>query len=756
MTAAPHSPFSLPRRIVLTGATGFVGQAVLLALLERTDDVEVLAVVRPKAGADPRARLDDLLTKSSFAGWVSARGEEAARAEFARRVTALPSDLADLDRHEEAVELIGSAPVFAAIHCASAVSFDLGLDEEFDTNVGGALGLYRALSKAGVDPHVVHVSTAYVGGSARGLRVEGSLTHTVDWRTEMEWAHAARREAELSSRTAESLRRHVRLATLAHGKEGPNAVAAAAEAARLAWVDEQMRQQGKLRANSLGWTDVYTFTKAMSERVAETEWAGAGHRLSVVRPSIIESSAAWPYPGWLDGYKVADPLIMAYGRGLLPEIPALPDSLLDVIPVDMVVGVIVSLALGETERRGDDAYYQVVSGSSNPLPFHTMVDAVRDYFTQHPLTNDKGAPISLKRWTYRRGHLVEPTIAAQQKAVDAVAAAVGFVGRRPGRRLASTLHRTTAGLARLGKFVDLYKNYTTSELVFDDAHTRALWAEVAGRPTTIDFDVTRVDWRPYFTEHHLPELVSLTASYSAEKARKDAARASLAGAPVVARAPEASTVVAIFDLDGTVTSNSLVQQDLRLAAALGGRLRQASRAAALLAGAPRLLREERRSRARFLRAFARSYAGIPLAELDAAARGEYASWLRAAVRPGARARIEEHRAAGHKTILVTGVPAPLVAPLADLFDEVVASELEARDGVLTGYLAGPPNVDESRAAWIGRFAAREGVDLEASYGYGDSQADVTWLARVGHPFAVDPDVGLHAEAKRRRWPILAW
>ncbi|HNU78679.1 MAG TPA: methionyl-tRNA formyltransferase [Prolixibacteraceae bacterium] len=31
---------------------------------------------------------------------------------------------------------------------------------------------------------------------------------------------------------------------------------------------------------------------------------------------------------------------MSYGRGLLPEIPALPDSLLDVIPVDMVVGVI--------------------------------------------------------------------------------------------------------------------------------------------------------------------------------------------------------------------------------------------------------------------------------------------------------------------------------------------------------------------------------------------------------------------------------
>ena len=77
---------------------------------------------------------------------------------------------------------------------------------------------------------------------------------------------------------------------------------------------------------------------------------------------------------------------MAYARGMLPEIPALPDSLLDVIPVDMVVGVIVALALGLTERTGTDAYYQVVSGTTNPLPFHTMVDSVHDYFTVNPLT----------------------------------------------------------------------------------------------------------------------------------------------------------------------------------------------------------------------------------------------------------------------------------------------------------------------------------------------------------------------------------
>jgi len=748
---APGAP-GARRPILLTGATGFVGQAVLLALLERTDDVDVLAVVRAKAGADPRARLLDLLGKPAFAAWVEARGPEAARAEFERRVTAVAGDLAGLDADPAAVAALRAAgPLAAAVHCASAVSFDLGLDEAFATNVGGALGLYRALEAAGQDPHVVHVSTAYVGGSARGLRTEGPLAHDVDWAAEGAWARAARDAAELASRSPESLRRHLRLAALAHGKEGPHAVAAAAEAGRRASVAARLVEEGRLRAQTLGWTDVYTFTKAMSERVAETEWAGRGHRLSVVRPSIIESAHAWPFPGWIDGYKVADPLIMAYGRGVLPEIPALPDSLLDVIPVDMVVGVIVALALGASERRGADAYYQVVSGTSNPLPFHVMVDAVQGYFTAHPLADDKGRPIAVKRWTYRRGHLVEPRIAVQAAAVRAAEGAATLVGRRNARRWAGSLHKAAAGLSTLRKFVDLYKNYTRTELVFDDAHTRELLAE-AGDAAGIGFDVAEVDWDAYFARH-LPALVRLTGDYSAAKRARRAASAGAADAPL----PQASGgVVAVFDLDGTVSSATVVTQLLALQRGLRSPLQQAGQLATLAWNTPRYLRLDRRARGQFLREFARRYAGLPVADLDAAVEGRYAEWLRGTVRAGARERIAAHRAAGHRAILVTGVPAPFVAPLAELFDEVVASPLDARDGVLTGYLAGPPVVDEARAAWLLRYAARQGVDLAASYGYGDSQADVTWLGRLGHPFAVDPDLGLYAEAKRNRWPILEW
>lgn len=736
------------RRILLTGATGFVGQAVLLALLERAPDVDVVAVIRAKQGESADARLASLLNKPAFSRFVETRGSEAATEEFGRRVSAIGSDLAALDSDPAAVDAVrGDGTLFAAVHCASAVSFDLAIDEAFDTNVNGALGLYRALAAAGVDPHVVHVSTAYVGGSARGLRTEGPLTHDIDWRIESEWAVAARRAAELDSRSAESLGKHLRRATLVHGKEGPNAVAAAAEDARRTAVQERLVEEGRLRAQTLGWTDVYTFTKAMAERVAEHEWAGAGHRLSVVRPSIIESSYSWPYPGWIDGYKVADPLIMAYGRGLLPEIPALPDSLLDVIPVDMVVGVITALALGLSDRRDTEAYYQVVSGTSNPLPIHTMVDAVRDYFVERPMTDAAGKPIKVRRWTYRRGHLVEPVIALQETGVRAAEFGAQLVPRRNARKWAGTLHKQRSGLATLRKFVDLYKNYTRTELVFDDAHTRALAGELGDR-APIGFDVTVVSWPEYFTDHHLPELVKLTAEYSARKKP----RVTADDAPLV----EGPGAVAVFDLDGTVSSATVVTQFLALHRDLSSPLGRAAQAASIAWNSPSYLRADRRARSQFLRNFARRLKGVDAAALATAVDGRYSEWLRHSLRPAALERVAAHRAAGHRTILVTGAPAPFVAPLVDLFDEIVATPLEATNGVLTGYLAGPPVVDEARGAWLLRYAAASGLDLAASYGYGDSQADVSWLALLGHPSAVDPDLGLYAEAKRRRWPILDW
>ena len=69
--------------------------------------------------------------------------------------------------------------------------------------------------------------------------------------------------------------------------------------------------------------------------------------------------------------------------------------------------------------------------------------------------------------------------------------------------------------------------------------------------------------------------------------------------------------------------------------------------------------------------------------------------------PAAVRRIREHRAAGHRTVLITGAIRPLTRPLLPLFDHIEAAELAVDDrGVCTGHLAASPLVGESRAAWM--------------------------------------------------------
>ena len=73
-----------------------------------------------------------------------------------------------------------------------------------------------------------------------------------------------------------------------------------------------MVSAGRARAASLGWPDAYAYTKAMGERaLVETQ---GDMPVSIVRPSIIESALADPRPGWIRGFRMAEPVIISYAR----------------------------------------------------------------------------------------------------------------------------------------------------------------------------------------------------------------------------------------------------------------------------------------------------------------------------------------------------------------------------------------------------------------------------------------------------------
>jgi len=726
-------------RILLTGATGFVGQAILERLLTCHPGTTITVLIRPRGTTTAARRLEGLLRKAAFAPWRAAVGEEEVRRIVAERVRIAEGALGDLGPEAEKLDLV--------LHSASSVNFDDPIDKAFGTNVSGVASLYQALLEVGADPHVVHVSTAYVNGARKGLVTEGPVEHAVDWRAEEQAARTARERVDDLSRRPVQLRQFLKDAQQAVGKVGPQAVAEASESARRAWVDEQLVEHGRARAQSLGWTDAYTLTKALAERLAEELWVGGGHRLSVIRPSIIESALRHPYPGWIDGFKVADPLIMAYGRGQLPEFPGLPDSVLDIVPVDFVVNAV--LAAAATPAPRDRArYFHIGSGATNPLPFHQMYDAIRSYFLENPIPGANG-PTRLPPWQFPGGVRFEASM--KRKETGAVAAAA-LVSRLPAsertRAWLGKLDSATRDLGLLRKFSELYRAYVQSEVVFDDTATRALHAETASGPDDdAGFDVTVIDWRRYLQQIHLPAITTMTRAFSARGERSEVARRPLANGP---------GVVAIFDMEGTVLHANLVQQYLWLRNAERDATAVPREVTKILALLPRYLAAERRDRSEFIRSFLRLHKGMRVADVERYARGRVGRQLRRHLLSEALERVAEHRSVGHYTVLVTGGVDILAGIAAPYFDEVVASGLHATDGVLTGYLASPPIVGEARAAWLRSYADVHGFDLDKSYGYGDSQADTSWLQLLGNPVAVNPDQRLFRVARERRWEVAVW
>jgi HAD superfamily hydrolase (TIGR01490 family) len=117
--------------------------------------------------------------------------------------------------------------------------------------------------------------------------------------------------------------------------------------------------------------------------------------------------------------------------------------------------------------------------------------------------------------------------------------------------------------------------------------------------------------------------------------------------------------------------------------------------------------------------------------------------------------IEEHRAAGRKTVIISSSPIETVEALGEHLgvDAVIATrarlDAEGRyTGELEFYAYGP-----HKAEAIREMAVTEGIDLAQSYGYSDSITDLPMLELVGNPVVVNPDRDLLRVARDRSWEV---
>ena len=737
------------KKIAMTGVTGFIGEQMLWKFLTECPDTTTAVLVRRKGSLSATQRVASLLKKQIFKDVVAEAGS--VEKLMAARIDVIEGDLPNAPELPRDIDVL--------VHCAGDVSFDPPIDAAFKTNVLGVKALLKRFRESCSDengnlvrvPHYVHISTAYTAGRRRGPIPEAAHPHEVDYEAETRAALAMTDVVEARSRTSEQLTALRKEAEKLHRRAGYLTTSEDTERRRLAWVKKELVAAGTERARSLGWTDVYTFAKAMGEAVVADLCRDM--QVSIVRPAIVESSLRYPHPGWIEGFKMADPIILAYGRGQLPEFPASPDAVIDIIPCDYVVNTIVAVCATQP-KVGEPEFYHCSSGARNPLTFRGIYEHIRSYFSRHPYRDGQGSH-QLATWNFPGPEPVERKLWFAEKGVAIGNRLLSFAPRgKKTRAAAQALDKTVKQLDFLNRYLGLYGEYLQSELHFVDDCTLALHNSLhEDDRETFGFDSGTLDWTHYLEDVHAPAITDPVRRLEAARRRRKARSATYRDL----KPTESGTVLAAFDLDGTVMTTNVIETYLWLRLPELSLTQRAGELMRVATQLPNYLGAERKDRGVFLRQVYRRYEGARLDELERFVDERLTPFVLDRTSPDAVRRIREHREAGHTTILLTGVIRPLTRPFEGLFDHIVAADLATdADGVCTGFLTGPPMVGDSRAAWLTHYAGLHGIDLSASFAYADSHVDLPMLRTVGNPVAVSPDIGLMRAAKEAGWSIIDW
>ncbi len=202
--------------------------------------------------------------------------------------------------------------------------------------------------------------------------------------------------------------------------------------------------------------------------------------------------------------------------------------------------------------------------------------------------------------------------------------------------------------------------------------------------------------------------------------------------------------VAAFDLENTLIASNVVESYSWLATRrldTSDRIRYVART---LREAPGLLSMDRKDRADFLRYFYRRYEDAPVEQIDIDAIELLSQLIMTKSFPEGLRRVREHRALGHRTVLITGALS-------------FAVEMTIRpDGTYSGELSRVPPTGETRAQILADYCSAEGFRLEECVAYADSTSDLPLLEAVGFPVAVNPETRLAAIARKRGWLVENW
>src|SRR5207302_9874198 len=191
------------------------------------------------------------------------------------------------------------------------------------------------------------------------------------------------RDAMMLARFRELARK--RLHEEGRDADDPDALGLAVARERKVWTRTRLTDLGVERAAWWGWPNIYTYTKALGEQLVAAE---PGMVRSIVRPSIVESALAYPFPGWNEGFTTTAPIIFLVLKGQT-QVPANEKLILDITPVDQAAAVILAVAAQACVEE-PRLVYQAATGDANPNNMERIISLVGLFRRQQELEKNDG------------------------------------------------------------------------------------------------------------------------------------------------------------------------------------------------------------------------------------------------------------------------------------------------------------------------------------------------------------------------------
>ncbi|GMH11123.1 hypothetical protein Nepgr_012964 [Nepenthes gracilis] len=475
------------KTILVTGGAGFLAKIFVEKVLRSQPMVKkvYLLLRAPDKQSATRRLQDEVIGKDLFRVLKQKMGRNFSSF-ISEKITVVPGDISHEDLAIKDPNLIEEMKrdIDVIVNLAATTNFDERYDISLYLNAFGAKNVLNFAHKCSNIKVLVQVSTAYVSGERVGLISEDPyhLGDALNGASGLD----AEEERKLVQQKLNELR----------------ADGATEDSIKLA-----MKDMGIERARKYGWPNVYVFTKALGEMIL-MQFKG-NLPLVIVRPTIVTSTYKEPFPGWVEGIRTIDSLVVGYGKGRITCFLGDLESVVDVMPADLVINaIIVAMVAHANQWSAEIAIYQVGSSVRNPIRLTVIQDTAFRYFTKHPWVDKEGKPV----------------IVGQVKVLDSMASfrrhiAIYYLLPLKGLELVNTalcqrfrgkyldLSRKISFVLRL---VDIYAPYLFFKGIYDDMNTeklRMIAGECGTEKDIFYFDPKAINWEDYFMNTHYPGIV---------------------------------------------------------------------------------------------------------------------------------------------------------------------------------------------------------------------------------------------------------